>query len=159
MRLVPDNNVLVRAAASPIGPAGAILPLIAPPHLLVLSSELFRELSEVLRYDRVQKLHGFSEHDINGFLRAIQNGALIIALPEGPPPHVVPADRDDDYLVATAVHARADVLCSRDGHLYHPDVLAYCRDRGIEIIDDVELLDRVRHHAKDLSHESLRRGT
>ena len=51
MRIVLDNNVLVRAAASPSGPAGALLPLIVPPHLLVFSSESFRELSEVLHYE------------------------------------------------------------------------------------------------------------
>jgi putative PIN family toxin of toxin-antitoxin system len=148
MRLVLDNNVLVRAAASPSGPAGVLLPLIVPPHLLVLSSDSLRELSEVLRYNRVRKLHGLGDHDINEFLRAIQTAALIVALPAERPLRVVPTDADDDYLVATAIHAHADVLCTRDRDFLHPDVLAYCRDHGVEIMDDVELLDRLRSVAR-----------
>lgn len=144
MRIVLDNNVLVRAGASPAGPAGSLLPLIVPPHLLLFSSDSFRELSEVLHYDRVRKLHGLSDEEIGEFLHAIQGAALIVRLPAGPPPRVVPADEDDDYMVATAVHAKADVLCTRDRHLFQVDVLAYCRAHGIEVMDDIGLLARLR---------------
>jgi putative PIN family toxin of toxin-antitoxin system len=144
MRIVLDNNVLVRAAASPTGPAGSLLPLIVPPHLLLFSSDSFRELSEVLHYDHVRKLHGLSDEEVGDFLHAIQGAALIVQLPAGPPPRVVPADEDDDYVVATAVHAKADVLCTRDRDLFHADALAYCDAHGIEVMDDVALLHRLR---------------
>ena len=54
MRIVLDNNIVVRAAASPAGPAGALLGLLTPPHLWLLSTESFQELAEVLRYERVR---------------------------------------------------------------------------------------------------------
>jgi len=144
MRIVLDNNVLIRAAASPTGPAGSLLPLIVPPHLLVFSSDSFRELSEAMCYDRVRKLHGLSDEEINGFLRGVQRAALIVSLPAGPPLHVVPNDADDDYVVATAVEGNADVICTRDRDLFYPDVLAYCSAHAVEVMDDLELLSRLR---------------
>ena len=144
MRIVLDNNVLVRAAANPAGPAGALLPLIVPPHLLLFSSESFRELSEVLHYPRILRLHGLSDSELDKFLRGVKSAALIVALPAGVPPRVVPDDEDDDYLVGTAIHAKAEVLCTRDRDLFHSDVLAYCRAHGVEVMDDLELLARLR---------------
>lgn len=144
MKIVLDNNVLVRAAASPVGPAGALLPLIVPPHFLVFSSDSFRELSEVLCYEHVRKLHGLSDEGIGDFLHGIQRAALVVSLPDERPPRVVPDDQDDDYVVATSLEAKADVLCTRDRHFFHPDVLAYCRTHGVEVMDDLTLLARLR---------------
>lgn len=149
MRIVLDNNVLVRAAASPAGPAGSLLPLIVPPHLLLFSSDSFRELSEVLHYERVRKLHGLSDEEIGEFLQAIQSASLIVQLPAEPPSRVVPADEDDDCMVATAVQAKADVLCTRDRHISHADVLTYCGMHGIKVMDDIELLVRLRVAAQN----------
>jgi predicted nucleic acid-binding protein len=57
---------------------------------------------------------------------------------------VVPHDPDDDHVVAAAVVAGADVLCTRNRHLYDEAVVAYCRLHAIEIMDDIELLARLR---------------
>jgi putative PIN family toxin of toxin-antitoxin system len=143
MRIVLDNNVLVRAAANPVGPAGALLPLITPPHLLLLSSYALRELAEVLHYNRIRRLHGLSDQQIGEFLQGIKTAALIVALHD-PPRRIVPGDEDDAYLIATAIHGNANVICSRDRDLFDPNVLTYCHAHGIEVVDDLELLNRLR---------------
>jgi predicted nucleic acid-binding protein len=66
-----------------------------------------------------------------------------VAHPE-PPLRIVPGDEDDDYLIATAVHGNANVICSRDRELFDPNVLTYCHARGVDVVDDIELLHRLR---------------
>jgi predicted nucleic acid-binding protein len=58
---------------------------------------------------------------------------------------VVTQDPDDDAVIYTAVEGRADVLCTRDTHFYATEVIAFCRLRGIEIMNDVKLLHGLRH--------------
>ncbi|MGO9260687.1 MAG: PIN domain-containing protein [Bryobacteraceae bacterium] len=57
---------------------------------------------------------------------------------------VVLSDPDDDPVVYTAVDGRADVLCTRDRDLFQPDVIAFCRAHRISVMNDLELLLRLR---------------
>jgi predicted nucleic acid-binding protein len=57
---------------------------------------------------------------------------------------IVVHDPKDDPIVHTAVAGAADALCTRDRHMYHSAVTGYCRARGIEVLDDVALLARLR---------------
>jgi hypothetical protein len=57
---------------------------------------------------------------------------------------VVPDAADDDPLAATAVAGNADVLCTRNGYLDHQDVLAYCNQKTIQVMDDLALLRALR---------------
>ena len=52
-------------------------------------------------------------------------------------------DTDDDAILATAVAGQADAICTLDRDLTRPEVVAYCRQHGIEILSDRELLQRV----------------
>jgi putative PIN family toxin of toxin-antitoxin system len=142
MRIVLDTNILVRAVASPSGPAGEIFERTTADHVLVLSVELLAELSQVLAYDRVRRLHQLSDARLAEFLESLEMGSTVVPLSE-PLPRVVPHDPDDDVVVATAVAGQADVLCSRNRHLFHEDVLAYCREHAIAVMDDVTLLARI----------------
>jgi len=56
----------------------------------------------------------------------------------------VPNDPRDDALVQTALLGRVEVICTRDRHLQHPDVLTLCQANGTQIIDDVQLLKTLR---------------
>ena len=47
-------------------------------------------------------------------------------------------------MVATAIVGRADVICTRDRHLRHPEVLAICQANGIRVLSDIELLNELR---------------
>ena len=48
MRTVLDTNVVVRAVASPSGPAGELFERVATDHVLVESLEMLEELSRAL---------------------------------------------------------------------------------------------------------------
>ncbi|HET6883575.1 MAG TPA: putative toxin-antitoxin system toxin component, PIN family [Pirellulales bacterium] len=143
MRVVLDTNVLVRVVASPHGPAADLFECLGANDLLVTSAALLSELTEILAYDRIRKLHGLDDVDINRFVDRVAIGSLIAAL-EYPLMSVVLADPDDDAVVATAVAGRANVICTRNKHLRDPDVLAYCAAHSIRVADDLELLRELR---------------
>jgi len=145
MRTVLDSNVLARAMYSVGGPAEeAVRRLTAPPHVLIVSEFLLPALRRVLRYPRLRAVHGFDDQKIERALGAIASAASSIDVPERAIVRVVPHDPDDDHVVATAIAAGADVLCTRNKHLFHETVVAYCRQYAIEIMDEIELLARLR---------------
>src|SRR2546429_5842493 len=53
-------------------------------------------------------------------------------------------DPQDDAVLFTAVQGRADVLCARDRDFYLAEVIAFCRQRGIEVMNELQLLRRMR---------------
>ena len=139
MRIVLDVNILARVVMSPQGPAAELFDRLRSGHLLVSSVEMLADLSRVLAYERVRRIHQLDDRGIEEFVARIEEGSLVVALPQSIPA-VVPADPDDDVVIATAVIGRAEVLCTRDGHLRAPEVRAYCSNRGIRVMTDVELL-------------------
>ena len=144
MRIVLDTNILARATPGKSGPAAAGREAIRPPHLLVLSSHLLTELAEVLRYERMRRLHGLSEREIDHFVDALRANALNVEVELPGDSAIVPNDPDDDPIVATAVVGRAEYLCSLDRHLFRPEVHAHCTPHGIRVVTDVELLALLR---------------
>jgi len=145
MRIVLDTNVLARAASGPPGPAAELLlRCVSVPNLLCLSPYLLSELSRVLRYPRVRKIHGMPDEEIDGFVRDVQMASLVVTLAAENAEPVVAADPGDDPIVATAVAAKSQVLCTRDHHLRGEPVVRYCAARGIEVLTDLELLERLR---------------
>ena len=50
------------------------------------------------------------------------------------------SDPDDDPVVYTAVDGQADVLCTLDRDLFQPSVVAFCGEKHIAVVTDVELL-------------------
>ncbi|MGA2034661.1 MAG: putative toxin-antitoxin system toxin component, PIN family [Thermoguttaceae bacterium] len=149
MRVVLDTNVLVRAMASPSGPAGELFERVSADHVLAASLELLEELSRVLGYDSVRRIHRRTDVAIAEFLASLGGGATVVVLPK-PLPRVVPGDPKDDLVVATAVAGRADVICTLDHHFYQDKVRDYCREGMIEITDDLELLARLRKITDDV---------
>lgn len=57
---------------------------------------------------------------------------------------VVLPDPNDDPVVYTAVAGRAEVLCAMDRHFYTDQVISFCRQSDIEVMNDVELLKKLR---------------
>jgi hypothetical protein len=55
-----------------------------------------------------------------------------------------PSDLDDDAVVHAAIVGQADTLCTLNRHFFHPDVVEYCRERGVVVTRDVDLLDLLR---------------
>jgi putative PIN family toxin of toxin-antitoxin system len=144
MRLVLDTNVLARVVISPQGPAAELFDRIRVAHVLVSSSAMLVELSQVLRYDRVRRLHRLNDQEIGEFVRDVEAGSTVVPLPADVPA-IVRADRDDDVVVATAILGEADAICTRNRHLYALDVVTYLQRWSIEVIDDLELLTLLRN--------------
>jgi len=71
---------------------------------------------------------------------SINASAEVVALPDATLIPTVSVDRDDDFIVATAVLGRADVLCTLDKHLHSPEVVDYCRANRIWVRTDTALL-------------------
>lgn len=144
MRIVLDTTILARATPGRDSPAREVLlRVIQPPHLLVMSPFLLSELTRVLRYERLRRIHKLDDERINHFLHHLHSNALVISLPLVTD-HVVPTDPDDDPIIATAVLGQADILCTTDTDFHHPDVLAYCATKNIRIMNDVKLLQTLR---------------
>ena len=79
MRIVLDTNILARAASGPPSPAAEVLQLsLASPHILCVSPFLISELSRVLRYERVRRIHGMSDQVIDQFLQDLQTASLMV---------------------------------------------------------------------------------
>lgn len=145
MRVLLDTNVLVRAMpASRGGPAWELLQrILTGPHTLVTSLPLLLELDDVLRRPRLQSSLKIGDDAVEQFVVAVQMAAEGIDLPATTPCYV-PDDPKDAAVVQTAILGRVDVLCTRDRHLRHPEVLATCQAHDIRVLSDVELLDELR---------------
>ncbi len=142
MRIVLDTNILVRANARARGPARELLQLIvgSPHHTLLLSPFLLQELERVFSYDRVRVSSKLTDEEIAEYLSYLRAKDVSEVVFPGPAPRVVPSDPDDDSVVHTAVIGGADALCTLNRDFYNASVLKYCRERGVVIASDVDIL-------------------
>jgi putative PIN family toxin of toxin-antitoxin system len=142
MRIVLDTNILVRANAKARGPARELLQLIvgSADHTLLLSPFLLQELERVFSYERVRVLSKLTEEEIAEYFSYLRAKDISEIVFPGPAPRVVPSDPDDDSIVHTAVIGRADALCTLNRDFYNPSVLDYCRERGVMVANDVDML-------------------
>lgn len=144
MRVVLDTNILARASYSSTGPAAESLEhLKKPEHVLILSSFILDELDRVLQYPRLQKLHGLDDKGIDEYIHDLSAASLVVQI-QMAATGIVANDPDDDLVIATAEAGNADVLCTLDRHLRQSDVIDYCRQKAIEVLTDVELLQHLR---------------
>jgi len=150
MRIVLDTNILVRANAKASGPARELLQIIAdsPEHNLLLSPFLLQELERVFSYERVRILSRLTDQEVVEYLSYLQAREISEMVFPGPAPRVVVSDPEDDPVVHTAVAGQADALCTLNRHFYHPAVRDYCRERGVLIASDVDILNLLRSRKK-----------
>lgn len=85
-----------------------------------------------------------SDKKINSYLALLQAGSLVVSVAPETIAAVVPRDPQDDSIVATAIAAGAEVICTLDRDLHHESVVLYCNRHKIEIVTDIELLHRLR---------------
>ena len=140
MRITLDSNILVRALVSPSGPAHRLLSLIRadPAHVVVLSSHILEEVKRVLVYPRLRSRYRITTMEIQRYVELLEQAAeLVDPTPAGP---VVLTDPDDDPVLYTAVRGKAGVLCTRNHDFFEPNVVAFCTEAGIAVMDDVQLL-------------------
>ena len=142
MRTVLDTNIFVRANVEARGPARDLLLKIAySDHVIITSPFLLREVERALAYPRLQKLWRLSLRDIQEHVQFLVRISELVHPVIGAP--VVLTDPNDNPVVYTAVYGKADVLCTLDRHFFEPEVVAFCRNCGISILNDVELVRRL----------------
>lgn len=143
MRIVLDTTILVRANESSQGLARQLLlDIVAGRHALLLSSEILYELARVLRYPRMQALHGLPEsriYDYIGFLREVSELVTLNPLLSIPI-----RDVNDIVVVQTALIGEADVICTTDEDFYDPGITRFLTRVGISVMDDITLMQRMR---------------
>lgn len=138
MRVVADANIFVSAALgrSPASPSVRIVDAALDGRIeLVMSPALLEEIADVLSRPRIRRR--LSAEDAHLFLADVAAQAVMLADPADPPS--VCRDPEDDYLVALADAAGADVLVSGDD-----DLLAVEPSRaGVEVLTPRQLIDRL----------------
>ena len=126
------------------GPARELLDrLQGEAHVLLVSDFILEEVDRVLRYPRLQSRWGMSDGEIREFVADLRENGELVTLDNDESIGPTLSDPDDHWIVRMAVEGRADVLCTLDRHLRTREVREYCKPRGITILTDVELLDRL----------------
>lgn len=144
MRAVLDTNILARAVPGKAGPAREVLQLLAlPPHVLVTSPTLLEELARALAYPRLRAVHGLSDTEIGQYIADLQAVAELAPL-TAPTVTAIRSDPDDNAVIAAAIACQAEVICTRDRHFDNQDVIDFCAQHGVRILDDIELLNELR---------------
>ena len=139
MRIVLDSNILVRAFTSSHGLAHELLlAILAGDNTLILSNEMLFEVARVLRYPRLMAVHGQTEEAIYDFTCRLRNAADIVALNrlESTPIR----DRNDIFVLQTALSGEADVICTSDRDFFEPPASIFLASVGIAVFKDEQLI-------------------
>jgi uncharacterized protein len=135
LRVVIDPGVLVSALISRVGtPAGLLRQWLEGAFDLLVSPALLAELEDVLSRSKFRR--HFTDRQASAFIALLRERALEVADADD----VDPLTRDpaDDYLVALARAAGADLLVSGDKHL------TSLADPPVRVITPRDLLTRLR---------------
>lgn len=143
MRIVLDSNILVRSFVSSRGLAhDLLLAILSGDHTLILSNEILAEAARVLRYPRLMAVHGENEEAIYNFTSWLREAAEIVplnALARAPI-----RDRNDIFVLQTALGGEADVFCTGDQDFFAPPASIFLASCGIEVLTDAQLMRRLK---------------
>lgn len=119
MRIVLDTNVLISGLMLPESVPGRIVRTWRSASLtLVLSEAMLEEIGRVLRYPKIAKRLrsiGISEDEVEKLLALLRFQAELVDISETKA--YVPADANDEKILATLIAAQADYLVSGDADL------------------------------------------
>jgi predicted nucleic acid-binding protein len=104
---------------------------------------LLSELTRVLGYPRLRAIHGLADAAILQYLRDVESDAFVVPL-IAPDVTAVQTDPDDNAVIATAIAGQAQVICTRDRHFRTQNVVDFCYQHGIGIVNEIELLNELR---------------
>ena len=142
MRIVLDSNLLVRSFVSFRGLAhDLLLAILSRSHTLILSNEMLAEVARVLRYPRPMAVHGQNEEAIYNFTGWLRDAAEIVPLV--PLTRAPIRDRNDIFVLQTALSGEADVLCSGDRDFFEPPASIFLASCGIDVLTDAQLMRRL----------------
>jgi len=143
VRIVLDSNILVRSFVTSHGLAhDLLLAVLSSDHTLILSNEMLFEVARVLRYPRLMAVHGEGEEAIYNFTSWLRDAAEIVAL--DPLTRAPIRDRNDIFVLQTALSGEADVLCSGDRDFFELPASIFLASCGIGVLADVELMRQLK---------------
>lgn len=135
MRVVLDTNQHISSIIQPNGNPAQILRLW---HLglieLAISPAMLEEFQRVVHRPRIQQKYNLSDEDIDEYLELLREFAIVV--PGSITINAVPADPDDNIIIACALEAEADVIISGDRHL-----LTLGSYQGIPIVKASDFLE------------------
>ena len=139
-KVVFDTSSLVGAALRPNSIPDQAVTLALGKFQLCVSEELLTQLSKILRksgFDKYVSLESRMD-----FLEAIRTGALWLPVAEATRKEAKGSCRDesDDFVLALALGAEADIIVSSDH-----DLLVLHLWRGIAIVTPAEFLEKYGH--------------
>ena len=140
MRAVVDTNVWVSAIIHRTGyPARLKQAWLDGRFVSVLSPQLVTETVEVLHRPRIQGKYGISDEEINTLEFALSRFSEVVY---APPVDYHLRDPKDDYLLSTAIVARAEFIVTRDGDLRgDADLPSYLSRFGTQVVSVQQFLE------------------
>ncbi len=134
MRVVFDTNVIVAGLVAE-GLCREVVETHLPDHVAILSDLLWAELVEKLRtkFNLVPE-----ELPILGLYRRHAESVQVQPLPKP-----VCRDADDDWVLATAISGRAQMIVTGD-----PDLLVLGTYQGIDIVNPRQFVERIHRGMK-----------
>ena len=142
MKAVLDTNVIISGAVKENGIPGQILRAFTDEDkfLSVTSSAILEEVGLVIRYEKIRKIHGWSEEKIMAFLTKLYNSSLLtygkISV------KVIKDDPNDDKFISCAIEGKADYIVSGDIHLKKLGEFL-----GVKIISPRSFKEKLRVHS------------
>lgn len=138
LRIVLDANLFVSSLLVKVGPpAQALDAWRAGACQLLVSPAIIEEVEHTLGYERIRRKYNIPQTTIDHLIQELVNSALVVpglADVAG----AVPADPDDEIVLACAIDGGADLIVSGDRHLL--DLGAY---QGIPILPVRSFLERL----------------
>lgn len=138
LRVVLDTNIFISGLLTRIGPSAEVLNAWRERRfLLVTSIAIIAEIQAVLKYKHIRKKYAISEEDIQQLVTILHQDALLVP-GEADVAGAIPADPQDEKILACALESQADLIASGDHHLLELGVY-----REIPIVTVKKLLDLV----------------
>lgn len=124
---------MVRGIISSKGAAAAVVDAaIAERFVLITSYHLMEELADVLSRPRIAARYKIDPQRLAGVLDMLEFAEVVSGVPHRP---LVERDPDDDWVVAPALEAKADVIVSED-----QDLLGVGEFEGVRVLAAADFL-------------------
>lgn len=117
LRVVLDANQFVSSLLVKVGlPAQALDAWRQGAYQLIISQAIMDEVEHTLGYERIRRKYNITEPIVQSLLQELANSVLVVS-GQADVSGAVPADPDDEIILACAVNGGADLIVSGDRHL------------------------------------------
>ena len=137
-RVVLDTNLFVSSLLVKSGlPAQALDAWRERKYLLVTSPPLIAEIIHTLSYPHIRRKYPLTDEDVTRLVALLEHEALVLP-GKTDVSGAIPADPDDEHVLACALEGLADFIVSGDRHL-----LELKEYQGIPILTVREFMDKL----------------